>query len=303
MYSTVIIENKKKSMIMIRIAIPNKGRLHEPTLELFKDSGLPVYGGGGESRQLIAKTSDPDITFIFARAADIPLFVQNGIADIGITGQDLVTECDADVEYLIDLKYGSSRLVLAVPETSPVSKIEDLSGKRIATEFPQITKQFFKEKKIPVEVIRVSGACEMTPHIGVADAIVDITSSGTTMMINKLKAIANVFESKVYMIANKDSLKTTEKEKIRDIQTALESVLLAKTKRYLMMNVPAAALKDVEKIIPGLNGPTVMEVQGSEPMFAVHSVVDADMIFSLIRKLKIVGARDILVLEIERLIP
>ena len=211
------------------------------------------------------------------------------------------TECNADVECLIDLKYGSSRLVLAVPESSKVSKAEDLAGKRVATEFPQITKKFFDERKIPVEVIRVSGACEMTPHIDVADAIVDITSSGTTMMINKLKAIAVVFESKVYMIANKNSFKS--KEKIQDVQTALESVLLAKTKRYLMMNVPAAALKDVEKIIPGLNGPTVMEVQGPEPMFAVHAVVEADMIFSLIRKLKIIGARDILVLEIERLIP
>ena len=213
----------------------------------------------------------------------------------------MATESNADVECLIDLKYGSSRLILAVPESSPISKAKDLAGKRVATEFPQITKNFFDKQKIPVEVIRVSGACEMTPHIGVADAIVDITSSGTTMLINKLKAVSVVYESKVYMVANKDSLKS--KEKIMDVKTALESVLLAKTKRYLMMNVPAAALKDVEKIIPGLNGPTVMEVQGTESMFAVHAVVEADMIFSLIRKLKIVGAQDILVLEIERLIP
>ncbi|WNY26367.1 ATP phosphoribosyltransferase [Methanolapillus ohkumae] len=286
---------------MIRIAIPNKGRLHEPTLEVFKDAGLPVYGGGNESRQLIAKTSDPDITFIFARAADIPLYVAEGTADLGITGLDLVVERSADVQCLTDLKYGSSRLVLAVPEASPILKVEDLAGKRVATEFPEITKRFFKDRKVDVEVIQVSGACEMTPHIGVADAIVDITSSGTTMMINKLKAISPVFESKVYLIANKTSVKS--KEKISDVITAIESVLLAKTKRYIMMNVPAPALKDVERIIPGLNGPTIMQVEGPEPMFAVHAVVDADMIFVLIRKLKLVGARDILVLPIERLIP
>ncbi|MBZ3935265.1 ATP phosphoribosyltransferase [Methanimicrococcus blatticola] len=287
---------------MIRIAIPNKGRLHEPTLALFKDAGLPVYGGGHESRQLISKTTDPEITFIFARAADIPLYVEEGTADIGITGLDLVTERKADVECLIDLKYGSSRLILAIPETSEIQKPEELSGKRVATEFPEITKQYFEFNKIKdVEVIQVSGACEMTPHIGVAEAIVDITSSGTTMMINKLKAIDVVFDSKVFLIANKKSL--AAQEKIKDVEMALESVLLAKTKRYIMMNVPAASLKDVEKVIPGMNGPTVMEVQGAEPMFAVHAVVDADTIFAIVRKLKILGARDILVLPVERLIP
>ncbi|MDV0445114.1 ATP phosphoribosyltransferase [Methanimicrococcus sp. At1] len=229
---------------MIRIAIPNKGRLHEPTMALFKDAGLPIFGGGNESRQLISKTNDPDITFIFARAADIPLYVAEGTADIGITGLDLVTERGADVECLIDLKYGSSRLVLAVPESSEIQKPEDLSGKRVATEFPEITRQFFEFNKIEdVEVIQVSGACEMTPHIGVAEAIVDITSSGTTMMINKLRAIDVVFDSKVFLIANKKSLAT--QEKIRDVETALESVLLAKTKRYIMMNLPAEALHDV----------------------------------------------------------
>ena len=229
---------------MIRIAIPNKGRLHEPTLALFKDAGLPVFGGGHESRQLISKTTDPEITFIFARAADIPLYVEEGTADIGITGLELVTERKADVECLIDLNYGSSRLVLAVPETSEIQKPEELGGKRVATEFPEVTKKYFEYKKInDVEVIQVSGACEMTPHIGVAEAIVDITSSGTTMMINKLRAIDVVFDSKVFLIANKKSL--AAHEKIKDVEMALESVLLAKTKRYVMMNLPASALHDV----------------------------------------------------------
>jgi ATP phosphoribosyltransferase len=229
---------------MIRIAIPNKGRLHEPTLALFKDAGLPIFGGGSESRQLISKTTDPEITFIFARAADIPLYVEEGTADIGITGLDLVTERKAEVECLIDLNYGSSRLVLAVPENSEISSPEQLSGKRVATEFPEVTKQYFKYKNIPdVEVIQVSGACEMTPHIGVAEAIVDITSSGTTMMINKLKPVDTVFDSKVFLIANKKSL--AAREKIRDVETALQSVLLAKTKRYIMMNMPAEAMHDV----------------------------------------------------------
>ncbi|MCL2863322.1 MAG: ATP phosphoribosyltransferase [Methanimicrococcus sp.] len=290
---------------MIRIAIPNKGRLHEPTLALFKDAGLPIFGGGHESRQLISKTTDPEITFIFARAADIPLYVAEGTADLGITGLDLVEERKASVDLLLDLKYGHSRLVLAVPETSEIRTAKELAGKRVATEFPEITKRFFEYNKIDdIEVIQVSGACEMTPHIGVAEAIVDITSSGTTMMINKLRAIDVVFDSQVFLIANKKSLAT--QEKIRDVETAVRSVLLAKTKRYIMMNLPAEALHDVQKILPGMNGPTVMEVQSpnaNEKVYAVHAVVDSDSIFVVIRKLKLLGARDILVLPVERLIP
>lgn len=289
---------------MIRIAVPNKGRLHEPTLSLFKDSGLPIYGGGNESRKLISKTSDPEIMFIFARSADIPLFVEEGTADLGITGLDLVVEKNADVELLTKTGFGSSKLVLAVPESSDINSVDQLHSKRIATEFPEITKNFMSEMNIKdVEIIEVSGACEMTPHIGVADAIVDITSSGTTLLINKLVEIGTVFKSDVYLIANKESLKDPEKQKIHDVKMAVESVLRAKSKRYLMMNVPERFMEDVQKLLPGLSGPTIMEVKSSEKTYAIHVVVDADDIFTLVGKLKDAGANGILVLPIERLIP
>lgn len=289
---------------MIRIAIPNKGRLHEPTLALFKDSGLPVYGGGNESRRLLSRTCDPDILFIFARSADIPLFVEEGTADLGITGLDLVIEKNADVELMTKTGFGSSKLVLAVPEGSDISSLEHLHSKKIATEFPEITRRFLQREKIKgVEVIEVSGACEMTPHIGVADAIVDITSSGTTLLINKLVKIDTVFESDVYLIGNKKSLDNPEKQKMFDIKLAIESVLRAKSKRYVMMNVPARCLDNVQKILPSLTGPTVMEVEADEKMFALHVVVDASDIFTLVGHLKEAGAQGILVIPIERLIP
>ena len=289
---------------MIYIAIPNKGRLHEPTLAMFKDAGLPVYGAGRESRQLIAKTSDPDITFILARASDIPLFVAEGTADLGITGLDLISEKDAALSVLTDVGYGKAKLVLAVPNGSDITELKDLAKKRVATEFPVITRRFFEENGIEdVEIIEVSGACEMTPHIGVADAIVDITSSGTTLLINQLRPIADVFESKVCLVANEESLKNPEKRKIIDIRMAIESVLYAKKKRYIMMNVPADCLGRVEGIIPGLAGPTIMEVQSAEKMYAIHVVVDADDVFTLVGKLQNAGAHGILVLPIERLIP
>jgi ATP phosphoribosyltransferase len=289
---------------MIRIAIPNKGRLYEPTISIFKDAGLPI-SGGAESRKLFAKTTDPDIQILFARAADIPEYVQDGAADVGITGMDLIMERGSQVETLLDLKFGKASLVLAVPEDSDFQKAQDMEGRKIATEFPEITSQYFKKLGINVEVIKVSGACEMTPHVGIADAIVDISSSGTTLMINHLKPIDTVFSSTVYLIANKESLKA--KDKILDIKTALESVLNAKQRRYLMMNVPESSLGAVKEVLPGMSGPTVMKVESSkssgESILAVHSVVDADLIFTIVNKLKKVGARDVLVVPIERIMP
>lgn len=283
---------------MIRIAIPNKGRLHDPTVSLFKEAGLPVLEGA--TRKLFAKTTDPDITFLFARAADIPEYVQDGAADVGITGLDLISETGADVDVILDLEFGRAKLVLAVPDDSPITSPQDLNGMRVATEFPNITKRYFEELGVNIEIIKVSGACEMTPHVGIADAIVDISSSGTTLLTNHLKVIEDVFSSSVRLITNRES--AAEKEKIQYIKTAIESVLHAKGKRYLMMNVPADKLDAIKALLPGLAGPTVMKVESDDSILAVHAVVDADMIFSTISKLKDVGACGILVVPIERMV-
>ncbi len=282
---------------MIRIAIPNKGRLHDPTVSLFKEAGLPVLEGA--TRKLFAKTTDPDITFLFARAADIPEYVQDGAADVGITGLDLISETGADVDVILDLEFGRAKLVLAVPDDSPITSPQDLEGMRVATEFPNITKRYFEELGVNIEIIKVSGACEMTPHVGIADAIVDISSSGTTLLTNHLKVIEDVFSSSVRLITNRES--AAEKEKIQYIKTAIESVLHAKGKRYLMMNVPADKLDAVKNVLPGLAGPTVMKVESDDSILAVHAVVDADVIFSTVSKLKDVGACGILVVPIERM--
>ncbi|WP_407355332.1 ATP phosphoribosyltransferase [Methanolobus sp. WCC5] len=284
---------------MIRIAIPNKGRLHDPTVTLLKEAGLPVLEGG--TRKLFARTTDPEITYLFARAADIPEYVQDGAADVGITGLDLIDETEADVDILLDLKFGSANLVLAVPEDSPITSANELAGMRVATEFPHITGKYFRNLGLDIEVIKVSGACEMTPHVGIADAIVDISSSGTTLVTNHLKMIEKVFSSSVYLIANKKS--KVNSDKIGQIKTAVESVLRAKGKRYLMMNVPAGSLETVKKVLPGLAGPTVMKVESDDSILAVHAVVDSDSIFATVDELKKTGAKDILVVPIERMMP
>jgi len=268
-------------------------------MELFERAGLHVVDHS--ERSLFAKTVDGEISLLFARARDIPEYVENGAADLGITGEDFIQESGASVETLLDIGIGKADLVLAVPDDSSMEKPEQLANKKIATEFPLITKKYFDSMGVPVHVVEVSGATEITPHIGVADAIVDLTSSGTTLSINHLKVIAHVLNTSQRLIASKESL-AREPKKIAEITLALQSVIEAKGKRYLMMNVPVASLEAVKKKLPGLSGPTVMKVESNSPMCAVHAVVHEREIYRVINELKSVGARDILIVPIERIV-
>jgi len=281
----------------MRIAVPNKGRLHEPSEELLERAGLHLVDGA--DRQLHADTVDPDVTVLYARAADIPEYVADGAADVGITGLDQVRESDADdLVELRDLGFGRCRLVLAAPEDSDIETVYDFEGGRIATEFPTITRRYFDRVDVEVEVTEVSGATELTPHVDIADGIVDITSTGTTLRMNRLEVVDDVLESSVRLFARPE---TADDEKVQQVDTALGSVLAAEDKRYLMMNAPEDALDDVKDVLPGMGGPTVMDIAGSDQL-AVHAVVEERAVFETISSLKDVGASDILVTEIERLI-
>jgi len=281
----------------MRIAVPNKGRLHDPSVELLDRAGLHVVDGA--DRKLYADTVDPDVTVLYARAADIPEYVADGAADIGITGLDQVEEhASGDLVELLDLGFGQCKLVLAAPEDGDVQGVGDLEGGTVATEFPTITREFFDEQGVDVTITEVSGATELTPHVDIADAIVDITSTGTTLRMNRLGVVADVLESSVRLFARPD---VVDDEKVEQVRMALESVKSAEGKRYLMMNVPEDDLDAVEDVIPGLGGPTVMDIAGSD-MVAVHVVVDEDQVFETITDLKAEGASDILVTEIERMV-
>ncbi|WP_415379649.1 ATP phosphoribosyltransferase [Halosimplex sp. TS25] len=281
----------------MRIAVPNKGRLHDPAIDLLDRAGLHVVDGA--DRKLYAQTVDPDVTVLYARAADIPEYVADGAADVGITGLDQARESGTDeLVDLLDLGFGSCRLVLAAPEDGDIEAVEDLEGGTVATEFPNVTRDFFAERGVDVDIAEVSGATELTPHVDIADAIVDITSTGTTLRMNRLAEIADVLESSVRLFARED---VVDDEKVQQIRMALESVLSAEGKRYLMMNVPEDALAAVEDVLPGMGGPTVMDIAGSDDV-AVHAVVDERAVFETINALKGVGASDVLVTEIERLV-
>ena len=281
----------------MRIAVPNKGRLHEPALGLLERAGLHVQDGA--DRKLYADTVDPDVSVLFARAADIPEYVSDGAAALGITGLDQARESEVDLVDLLDLEFGTCRLVLASPEEGGVSAPEELSGGTVATEFPRITRRYFEGVGVSPGIVEVSGATELTPHVDIADAIVDITSTGTTLRMNRLSVVDDVLESSVRLFADPA---VADDPKIDQIKTAFRSVLDADGKRYVMMNVPEGALEDVKDRIPGMGGPTVMDIAGEEKL-AVHVVVDEREVFEVIPELKTAGASDILVTEIERLVP
>ena len=281
----------------MRLAVPNKGRLHEPTLSLLDQAGLHVVDGA--DRKLFADTVDPDVTVLYARAADIPEYVADGAADIGITGLDQVREAGADsIRELLDLGYGRCRIVLAAPESREITAVSDLAGGTIATEFPTITRRYFDELGYSPSILTVSGATELTPHVDMADAIVDITSTGRTLKMNQLVEVEEILRSSVYLIAHED---VVEAEKVAHIQTAFQAVLSAEGKRYLMLNAPRSNLDEIRDVIPGLGGPTVMDIAGDD-MVAIHAVVNERDVFETINDVKDLGASGILVTKIERLI-
>jgi ATP phosphoribosyltransferase len=194
----------------IRIAIPNKGRLKQPATDLLEKAGIEILE---EARTYVSKTSDPRYEAVFARAYDIPVYVQYGAVDLGITGHDLILEREADVLELLDLKFGKCTLVVAVPESSAIGSINEIPAlARVATEFPNITRKYFEGLGIQVEVLEVSGTSELAPKLGLAQIITDITSSGETLRKNSLRIIANIVDSTTRLACNKIAYRTFEKE-------------------------------------------------------------------------------------------
>jgi ATP phosphoribosyltransferase len=285
---------------IVRLAIPNKGRIAAPIIDLVEKSGLHL-AETGEQRLLITKTLDPHVEILFARPVDIPEYVATGAADLGITGHDMVVERGSEVQELLDLQSGRAKLVLAVREDSGITQVKQLAGLTIATEFPTITRSYFKKHNVDVDIVLVGGACEATPYLGIADAIIDLSSSGTTLRTNRLRVIDEVLVTSTHLIANRESLRA-KKEKIDEIHLALESVIRARGQCYLMMNVKRVSLDAVRRVLPGLSGPTVMDVASSEGLVAVHAVVNEERVYMLINQLKRAGAKDILVMSIQRMI-
>ena len=285
---------------MLRIALPNKGRLAEDVRGVFADAGLEIRANG--ERALTASLGG-EFEAIFVRSQDIPELVSDGVADAGVTGWDLVCESGHSVDVRLDLGFGRCRLVLAAREDSGLERPEQLpAGVRVATVFPRLARAFFAEKGLAVEVVPVSGAAEVAPHLGIADVVVDLTSTGSTLRTNGLKEVCTLLESTARLIARK-GLDGPRARALRELEDAIGSVLRARGKRYLMANVPRARLDEVREVLPGLSGPTVIELYGAGPLVAVHAVVSESSLYRTVTALKGLGGEGILVTRIERLLP
>ena len=287
-------------MTALRIAVPNKGRLNQRSVKLMNRIGFAVPDSN--SRTLIAEFGKGRYQILLARAQDIPEFVEMGVADLGITGLDLVLETESDVERLRDLDYGECRLVVAVPDESSVTDSSEIEeGCTVATAFPRLTKEYFDKIGKKVDIASVTGATEVTPQIGLADVITDLTETGSTLKLNHLKEVGVVLESVAVLIANRESLEASG-SRIDEVVSAVDSVIAASKKRYLMANVPKATLPNLETLIPGVSGPTIMNIIGRDDLVAIHAVVSEEAVNGIIAVLKEVGGTGILIMPIERMV-
>jgi len=285
----------------LRLAIPNKGRLSERSVEILKQAGLEIENG--DERRLYANVKRQDLAVMFLRAQDIVKFVHKGAVDVGITGYDLVLESGLDVVVPYHLNFGRCRLSVAVPESMKAKRPEDLPDDLVvATSFPNLTKQYFEKLGKKVEITSIAGAAEIAPILGVADIIVDLVSSGSTLKMNHLRELAVIAESQAVVIANRKAYDGCEQQ-VQEIISAMLSVTEAENKKYLMADVPISSLEEVKKAFPGIAGPTIMNIIGRDDVVAVHVVIDKTDAFDAINKLKRMGATGILLTPIDRMVP
>ena len=281
-----------------RLALPSKGRLHGPALELARAAGVEVDVNG---RALHAHCSRWDIEVLFARADDSPAWSSEGGVDAAVAGRVQIVEAGAEVDELVALGFGRCALEVAVPADGRIAAVEELDGGRVATAHPRTAAAFFAAEGLSVETIPIRGSVELAPRLDAADGIVDLVSSGDTLRQNGLRPITTVLESQATLVARR-GLDGTARAVASELATVVESVVAARGKRYLMLNAPDGSLDDVIALLPGMDSPTVLPLARGG-LHAVHAVVDADAVADLLAPLQAAGARSLLVLPIQNLIP
>jgi len=282
----------------LRLAIPNKGRMQGPSLQLLHDAGLQFEDG---TRALTASVEGFPLDILFVRTDDIVEFVADGVADLGITGTNLLIEAGAELETLAELGYGYCRLEAAVPNESVAQSLEDLAGMRLATSHPNATEKVFAERGIETTLVNVSGAVEVAPTMGLADGVVDLVSSGSTLKMNGLRSVGPLLASQAILVARTD-LTPEAAAVVSEVRTMIEAVIAGRGVKYLMMNAPTDSLEAIEAILPGLESPSVLPL-AHEGMHAVHAVVGANVVHRILVPLREAGATGILVVPVEKLLP
>lgn len=283
----------------LKIAIQKSGRLTDASVDLLRKCGLDFEF---QRHSLYSPCRNFDIDLLALRDDDIPEYVQDGVADLGIVGENLVRERGAKVKLLTPLGYGYCKLILSIPVKSKVTSVEKLNGKRIATTYPVTLKQFLKANNLKADIVELSGSVELAPALDVADAICDIVSTGTTLRVNGLKPLATILDSQASLISNTRAYTDKSKRELIDrLMIRISGCLQARGKRYMMMNAPVASVEGLKKILPSLKSPTIVPLAEND-MVAMHTVVAEDEFWDLMEKLKKHGARDIIVVPIETII-
>lgn len=282
---------------MLRIAVQAKGRLYEETMALLEESDIKLSTA---KRTLLVQSTNFPIEVLFLRDDDIPQSVATGVADLGIVGENEYVERQEDAEIIKRLGFSKCRLSLAMPKDIDYPGLEWFNGKKIATSYPGILNNFMKANGIKAEVHVITGSVEVAPGIGLADAIFDIVSSGSTLVSNRLKEVEVVMKSEALLIGNK-VLTPEKKEILNELLFRMDAVKTAEDKKYVLMNAPKDKLEDIVAVLPGMKSPTVMPL-AQEGWCSVHTVLDEKRFWEIIGKLKALGAEGILVLPIEKMI-
>ena len=282
---------------MIRIAVQSKGRLFEETMSLLQEADIKIPSS---KRILLVQSSNFPVEVLFLRDDDIPQSVANGIADLGIVGENEFVERNEDAEIIKRLGFSKCHLSLAIPKDVDYPGLSWFAGRKIATSYPGILKCFLDERGVKADIHVITGSVEIAPGIGLADAIFDIVSSGSTLVSNRLKEVEIVMQSEALLIANKH-LSDKKKEILKELLFRIEAVKAAEDKKYILMNVPTEKLGEIIEVLPGMKSPTVMPL-AQEGWSSVHTVLDQKCFWEIIGKLKALGAEGILVLPIEKMI-
>jgi ATP phosphoribosyltransferase len=281
----------------LTVAVPAKGRMSEPALRLCADAGLSFET---TERSLVVPCANAPVDLLLVRPSDIPEYVQDGVVHLGITGANLVVEAQADVVQLAELGFARCTLQAAVPNDAAQTEISDLDGLRVATAYPVSTRLLLAERGVQAELVPVSGSVEATPRLGLADAIVDLVSTGSTASANGLRLIGELLSSQAVLIVGRDAL-SSRRDLVERLELMLSGVVAARRRRYVMMNATTDALPAIRAVLPSMGAPTVMPL-AQEGDIAVHAAVATDDVWSLLPALRDAGATSILVLPIERLV-
>ncbi len=282
----------------LALAVPSKGRMAVPALELCEAAGLSFEV---TERALLIPCANAPVDLLLVRAHDIPEYVQDGVVHAGITGANLVAESEADVVTLAGLGFARCTLEAAVPDDAPQTSLEELAGLRVATAYPRSTRAALESLGVSVELVTVSGSVEASPRLGLSDAVVDLVSTGSTASANGLRRIGKLLDSQAVLVASRAAL-DARRELLERLELMLTAVVAARARRYVMMNAPAESLDAIRAVLPGLGSPSVLQL--ADPgQIAVHAAVDASDIWDLLPPLKAAGASSILVVPLERLVP